>query len=29
LGMRVERNPMLEPHYMQVVGILENDGGTT
>ena len=28
LGMRIERNPLLEPHYMQVVGILENDGGT-
>ena len=24
LGMRVERNPLPEPHWMQVVGVIEN-----
>lgn len=24
LGMRLERNPLLEPRWLQVVGILEN-----
>lgn len=29
LGMTLERNPLPEPQYMQVVGILEHDGGKT
>ena len=24
LGMRIERNPLPEPHYLQVVGVAEN-----
>ena len=29
LGMTIEHNPLPEPHYMQVVGILENTKGVT
>ena len=27
LGVAIERNPLPEPPYMQIVGVLENGGG--